>query len=324
MRRLIRMLILLACASLAATPASAQQSYPTRPVHIVVAFPAGGATDVITRAVSQRLSEMWGQRIVIENKGGAGTQIGAEYVGKATGDGYTLLATSDATFAFNPSLYRKLSYDVNDFVPVSGLGIVNQVLVAAANAPVKSVADLISQAKAQPRAINYGTMGAGTSGHINMAMFEHMAGIELTPVHYRGGAPLVTDLLGDHVQTGFVSLTLVAEQVNAGRLRALGVGSLTRSPRLPDVPSVAEAGLPGYDAVTWFGLFAPRATPPEIIAKVNADVQRVLADPAFQEKSLTPAFFEPIKGSAREFGAFVDHEAARWSKVIKDAKLTVD
>src|SRR5690348_3129223 len=324
MRRSIRTLILLACASVAATPAAAQQPYPTRPVRIVVAFPAGGATDVIARAVSQRLSEMWGQPIVVENKGGAATQIGTEFVGKATADGYTLLATSDATFAFNPSLYRKLAYDVNDFVPVSGLGIVNQVLVTSPGAPFKTVADLIASAKAAPRQINYGTMGAGTSGHINMAMFERMAGVELTPVHYRGGAPLVTDLLGDHVQTGFVSLTLVASQVKAGRLRALGVGSLRRSPQLPDVPSIAEAGLPGYDAVTWFGLFAPRATPPEIVSRINADIQRVLADTAFQEKFLAPSFFEPIKGSPQEFGAFIEHEATRWSKLIKDANLSVE
>ncbi len=323
MRRCIRTLILLGCATVAATAASAQQAWPERPVRVVVAFPAGGATDVITRAVGQRLSEMWGQPIVIENRGGAGTQIGTEFVSKAAPDGYTLLATSDA-FAFNPSLYRKLSYDPNDLVPVSGLGIVNQVLVTAPGAPFKTVAELIAQAKANPLKINYGTMGVGTSGHINMTMFERMAGVELTPVHYRGGAPLVTDLLGGHVQTGFVSLTLVAPHVKAGRLRALGVGSPERSPRLPDVPSVAEAGLPGYDAVTWFGLFAPRGTPPEIIAKVNADVQRVLADAAFQEKSLNPAFFEPIRGSAQEFGAFVGHETARWGPLIKDAGMAVE
>lgn len=324
MHRSLRMLIVLACATSAATTASAQQQFPARPVHVVVAYPAGGATDVIARAVSQRLGEMWGQPVVIENKGGAGTQIGTESVAKAAADGYTLLATSDATFAFNPSLYRKLSYDVNEFVPVSGLGIVNQVLVAAPGVPITSVADLIAQAKAKPGAINYGTMGAGSSGHVNMAMFERMAGVELTPVHYRGGGPLLTDLLGGHVQTGFVSLTLVAAQVKAGRLKALGVGSATRSPQLPDVPSVAEAGLPGYDAVTWFGLFAPRATPPEIVAKLNADVQRVLAEPAFQERFLNPSFFEPIKGSPAEFAAFIDREAARWSKVIKDAKMTVE
>lgn len=325
MRRSVRVLILLACATSAATAASAQTApYPARPVHVVVAYPAGGATDVIARAVGQRLGEMWGQPVVIENKGGAGTQIGTESVAKAAADGYTLLATSDATFAFNPSLYRKLSYDVNEFVPVSGLGIVNQLLVAAPGVPIRSVADLIAQAKARPGEINYGTMGAGSSGHVNMAMFERMAGVVLTPVHYRGGGPLVTDLLGGHVQTGFVSLTLVAEQVKAGRLKALGVGSATRSPQLPDVPSVAEAGLPGYDAVTWFGLFAPRATPPEIVAKVNADVQRVLAEPAFQERFLNPSFFEPIKGSPAEFAAFIDREAARWSKVIRDAKMTVE
>jgi tripartite-type tricarboxylate transporter receptor subunit TctC len=325
MRRLVRTLLLLACATFAATSASAQPApYPERPVHVVVAYPAGGATDVIARAVSQRLGEMWGQPIVVENKGGAGTQIGAEFVAKAAPDGYTLLATADATFAFNPSLYRKLNYDVKDFVPVSGLGVVNQVLVASPAAPFKTVADLIAQAKAKPNEINYGTMGAGSSGHVNMAMFERMAGVALTPVHYRGGAPLVTDLLGGHVQTGFVSLTLVAGQVKAGRLKALGVGSATRSPQLPDVPSIAEAGLPGYDAVTWFGLFAPRATAPEIVAKVNADVQRVLAEPAFQERFLKPSFFEPIKGSPAEFAAFIDREAARWGKVIKDAKLSVE
>jgi tripartite-type tricarboxylate transporter receptor subunit TctC len=324
MRQFSRVLLLLAATSAASAASAQPASYPERPVHIVVAYPAGGATDVIARAVSQRLGEMWGQPIVVENKGGAGTQIGAEFVAKAAPDGYTLLATADATFAFNPSLYRKLNYDVKDFVPVSGLGVVNQVLVASPAAPFKTVADLIAQAKTKPLAINYGTMGAGSSGHLNMEMFERMAGVELTPVHYRGGAPLVTDLLGGHVQAGFVALTLVAEQVKAGKLRALGVGSARRSPQLPDVPSIAEAGLAGYDAVAWFGLFAPRATPPEIVAKVNADVQRVLAEPAFQEKFLNPSFFEPIKGSPAEFAAFIDHEAARWSKVIKDAKLSIE
>ena len=264
MRRFIlRPLILLA--GLMSGLLSAQaQPYPSKPVHIIVAYPAGGATDVIARAVAQRLSELWSQPVVVENKGGAGTQIGAEYVAKAAPDGYTLLATADATFAFNPALYRKLSYDVGDFVSVSGLGIVNQVLVVYPGLPIKSVQDLIAQAKARPGAINYGTMGAGSSGHVNMAMFERLAGVDLTAVHYRGGGPLMTDLLGGHVQTGFVSLTLVAQQVKAGQLRALGVGSATRSPQLPDVSSIAEAGLPGYDAVTWFGLFAPRAAPPKI------------------------------------------------------------
>ncbi len=322
-RHAFRMLILLGAAFLVAAAVRADP-FPARPVHVVVAYPAGGATDVIARAVCQRLAEMWGQPVVIENKGGAGTQIGAEYVAKSEPDGYTLLATADATFAFNPSLYRKLSYDVHDFGPVSGLGAVNQVLVVTPSLPITTVQELIARAKAKPGALNYGTMGAGSSGHLNMAMFERMAGAELTPVHYRGGAPLLTDLIGGHVDTGFVSLTLVAQQVKAGQLRALAVGSAERSPQLPDVPSVAEAGLPGFNAVTWFGLFAPRATPPEIVAKVNADVQRVLADPSFQQRFLVPSFFEPIRGSPEQFAAFVAKEAARWGKLIKEAKLTVE
>ena len=219
---------------------------------------------MIARAVTQRLGEMWGQQIVVENKGGAGTQIGAEYVAKAEPDGYTLLATADATFAFNPSLYRKLNYDVKDFVPVSGLGIVNQMLVVNAASPLKTVGDLIAQAKAKPGALNYGTMGAGSSGHLNMAMFERMAGVSLTAVHYRGGAPFMTDLLGGHVQTGFLSLTLVAEQIKAGQLRALGVGSASRIAQLPDVPdhSPRPACARRYDAghLGVPGLFAPHGT----------------------------------------------------------------
>jgi tripartite-type tricarboxylate transporter receptor subunit TctC len=322
MRRGIWTLILLG--SVIGALAAHAQPYPTKPVHVIVAYPAGGATDVIARAVTQRLGEMWGQQIVVENKGGAGTQIGAEYVAKAAPDGYTLLATADATFAFNPSLYRKLTYDVKDFIPVSGLGIVNQMLVVNPVSPLTSVGDLIAQAKAKPGELNYGTMGAGSSGHLNMAMFEHMGGVKLTPVHYRGGAPFMTDLLGGHVQTGFLSLTLVAEQMKAGQLRALAVGSGTRIAQFPDVPTVAETGVPGFDAETWFGLFAPRDTPPDIVAKVNADVQRVLADPAFKEKFLAPSFFEPIKGSPDQFASFIQNEAAKWSKVIRDANLTLE
>ena len=324
MRRGILRPLLVLAGLMAGLLSARAEPYPSKPVHIIVAYPAGGATDVIARAVAQRLGELWNQPVVVENKGGAGTQIGAEYVAKAAPDGYTLLATADATFAFNPALYRKLNYEVNYLVPVSGLGIVNQVLVVYRGLPISSVQDLIAQAKAKPGSIYYGTMGAGSSGHVNMAMFERLAGVELTAVHYRGGGPLMTDLLGGHVQTGFVSLTLVAQQVKAGQLRALGVGSATRSPQLPDVPSIAEAGLPGYDAVTWFGLFAPRAAPPEIVARINADVQRVLADASFRQKFLAPSFFEPIEGSPDAFAAFVRSEAAKWSKVIKDANLSVE
>jgi tripartite-type tricarboxylate transporter receptor subunit TctC len=213
-----------------ALPAQAQ-NYPNKPVRMIVAFPAGGATDVITRAVAQRLGEIWNQQIIIENKGGAGTQIGAEYVAKAEPDGYTLLATSEGTFAVNPSLYKKLSYDVKDFVPITGMGIVNQMLVANPNAPFHSVKDLIAQAKAKPGAINYGTIGVGSSGHLNMEMFQTLAGVKLTPVHYRGGAPVLTDLIGGHVPVGFVSITLTAGPINCARSASAPASGFRNFPR---------------------------------------------------------------------------------------------
>jgi len=323
MRPCVAALIMLGCAAIGPGPSRAQ-TFPTKPVHLIVAYPAGGATDVIARAVGQRLGEAWGQQLIVENKGGAGTQIGAEYVAKSEPDGYTLLATAEGTFAVNPYLYRKLNYDVKEFVPVTGLGIVNQMLVMHPAVPIANVRELIAQAKAKPGELNYGTIGVGSSGHLNMEMFQSMAGVKLTPVHYKGGAPVMTDLIGGHVPMGFVSLTLVAQPVKAGQLKALGVGSSTRSAQFPDVPTIAEAGVPGFDAVTWFGLFAPQATPPEIVARINADVQRVLADAAFQAKFLAPNFFEPIKGSPKEFADFIKTEQAKWSKVIKDAKLVVE
>src|SRR4051794_30104158 len=253
-----------------ALPAQAQ-NYPNKPVRIIVAFPAGGATDVITRAVAQRLGEIWNQQIIIENKGGAGTQIGAEYVAKSEPDGYTLLATSEGTFAVNPSLYKKLSYDVKEFTPITGLGIVNQMLVVNPNVPFQSVKDLIAQAKAKPGGINYGTIGVGSSGHLNMEMFQTMAGVKLTPVHYRGGAPVLTDLIGGHVPVGFVSITLTAGPIKAGQLRALGVGASKRVPQLPQGPPLDEARLPRFDAVTRFRPFPPTGPAPENLHKINAD-----------------------------------------------------
>jgi tripartite-type tricarboxylate transporter receptor subunit TctC len=323
MRFRFTQLIALAALALSALPAQAQ-NYPNKPVRIIVAFPAGGATDVITRAVAQRLGEIWNQQIIIENKGGAGTQIGTEYVAKAEPDGYTLLATSEGTFAVNPSLYKKLAYDVKDFTPITGLGIVNQMLVANPNAPFQTVKDLIAQAKAKPESLNYGTIGVGSSGHLNMEMFQTMAGVKLTPVHYRGGAPVLTDLIGGHVPVGFVSITLTANPIKAGQLRALGVGSSKRIPQLPEVPTIHEAGVPGFDAVTWFGLFAPSAMSADIVKKINADVQKVLADPTFKEKFLDPNFFEPIKGSPEQFADYVKVEREKWTKVVEAANLKVE
>jgi tripartite-type tricarboxylate transporter receptor subunit TctC len=287
-------------------------------------LPAGGATDVIARAVTQRLAETWGQQIVIENKGGANTQLGAEAVAKAAPDGYTLLATSEATLAVNPFLYRKLTYEVNDLIPVSGLGLITQALVVHPSVPANSVREFVALAKQKPGELNYGTLGIGSSSHLNTISFETMAGVRLTPVHYRGGAPALTDVIGGHTQALFISVTLMNQPWKAGQLKALGVGGARRVPQFPELPTIAESGLPGYQAVSWFGLFAPAGTPPDIVRKINADVQRILTDASFQEKFLTPSFFEPILGSVEQFGDYVKAQQAKWSAIIRDAKLTAE
>jgi tripartite-type tricarboxylate transporter receptor subunit TctC len=316
---------IIAIAALAFTAWVHAQAFPAKLVKIVVGYPPGGATDIVTRAVAQRLSPMWGQTVIIENRPGANTNVAAADVAKAPADGYTLLSTAEATFAVNPYVYARLPFDpANDFVPVSGLGIIQQVLAAHPGVPYNSVAELIAAAKAKPGVLNYATLGTGSSPHLNMEMFQHMAGVQLTPVHYKGGAPALTDVMGGHVPMIIISTTLSARPYKAGQLKILGVGAHQRLAAFPEVPTIAESGLPGYEAVSWFGLFAPASTPREVVNKINADVQRVLADPDFRDKFLAPSYFEPITGSPAEFGEYVKREAEKWSRVIKAAKITVD
>ena len=317
-----RVIALFACFILAGMSAQAQ-TYPSKPVRIVVPLPAGGAVDTIIRAVSQRLSDIWGQQIVIENKSGANTQIGAEAVARSAPDGYTLLATAETTFVVNPYLYPKLSYGAADFVPVIGIGRADQALNVHASVAANSVADVIAMAKARPGAINYGSIGIGSSSHLNTVLFEMMAGVKLTPVHYRGGAPAITDLVGGHIPMLFISFPSVREHVKAGRIKMLGVGASKRLAALPDVPAIAET-VPGYEAFSWFGLFAPAATPKDIVAKINADVQRVYASEEFRQNFLTLYAYETIISSPEEFADYVTKDAVRWDKVIKDADVKVE
>ena len=315
------------CAAALACGASLVQAqgFPAKPVRIVVPYPAGGSVDIVTRAVAQRLSTTWAQPIVIENKAGGGTQIGAEAVAKSAPDGTTLFATGMETFAITPFMHAKLSYDPDkDFTPVSGLGLSNQFLVVPASSDLKNVRDLIAQANAKPGDLQYGTIGLGGSSHINMVLFESMAGVKLTPIHFRGGAPLVTDLLGGHVPMSFLSGALVDQGIKAGKLRPIAIASKQRLPQYPEVPTVDEAGVPGFKAVSWYGLWAPSGTPPEIVARINADVQKVFADADFREKFLEPNFLGSITGNAGEFSAYIKAEAGKWSKVIKDANIKVD
>ena len=319
MRTLLRLTWAFTLLALGTVVAHAQP-YPSRQVQIIVAYPAGGAADLIVRSVASRLTQTWGQQIVIENRAGGGTQIAADLVGKSAPDGQTGMET----FAISPFLHSKLSYDTKDFAPVSGLGYANQMLVVPTSSPLNSVHDLLAKAREEKGALQYGTIGLGGSSHINMVLFESLANVKLTPVHYRGGAPMLNDLLGGHIPMGFLSITLVDQAIRSGKLRALAVGSSRRLAQFPDVPTVAESGVPKFEAVSWFGLFAPSKTPGDVVRKINSDVQKVFADREFQEKFLAPSFLEVIPGDPNDFFSYIKAEAAKWSKVIKDANLKVE
>jgi tripartite-type tricarboxylate transporter receptor subunit TctC len=313
-------------AAFAWCPAASAQPYPSRPIHIIVPFAAGGITDVIGRALGQRLAEAFGQQVVVENKPGGGAgQVGTEYVAKSAPDGYTLLVTADATFVTAPHVYGKLPYDaLNDFVPITALGISPQALVVHPSLPARTVGELVELAKKNPGEINYGTFGISSSGHLNIILIEGMTGTKFTPVHYRGAAPGITDLIGGHIQMMIVSIGLVRQAWQGDQLKVLGFGSTARIPQYPDVPTLAESGLPGYEAGSWYGLAAPKGTPREIATKLNAEMQRIFNDPAFREKFLSPSFIFSVVSSPEEFAERIRAESAKWGKVIKGANVKVE
>jgi tripartite-type tricarboxylate transporter receptor subunit TctC len=301
------------------------QFYPQRPIHLVVPFAAGGITDVLARALGARLSDAFGQQTVIENKPGANSQVGAEYVAKAPPDGHTLLVTADTTFVMNPHLYPKLNYDpVNDFVPITALGISPQALVVHPSLPVRSVRDLIELARSKPGEINYGTFGPGSSGHLNIELLQSMTGTKFTPVHYRGAAHALTDVIAGHIQMLIVSIGLVAQPWEAGRLKVLGFGSTARLAQYPDVPTVAESGLAGYEAGSWYALAAPKGTPREIAGRLNAETPRIFSDTQFRERILAPNFIYSIVSPPEAFAERIRVETVKWGKVIRDANVKVE
>jgi tripartite-type tricarboxylate transporter receptor subunit TctC len=318
-------LFLLVCV---ATTSSAQaQTYPTRPITMTVTAAAGGVTDVVARALGQRLSESWGQQVVIENKGGAAHVVGAQSVARATPDGYSLLVAEAGTFTINPTLYGKgkLPYDEEkDFAPITGIVRINQALLGNPALPATNVSELIALAKQKPGELTFGTAGVGSAPHMNMVLFESMAGVKLTPVHYRGAAPALTDVIAGHVNLMSVSVSLALPPFRTGQVKIFGIGSNQRLAPAADIPTVAENGLPGYEAVTWFGLFATAGTPRAIIDKINAEVQKILAEPTFREKFLAPQMFEPMGSSPEQFADYIKGETQKWAKVIREAKLKIE
>jgi tripartite-type tricarboxylate transporter receptor subunit TctC len=303
------------------------QSYPTRALTITVTAAAGGVTDVVARAVGQRLSESWGQQVVIENKGGAAHVVGAQSVAKAAPDGYSLLLAEAGTFVVNPTLYGKgrLPYDEEkDFIPITGIVRINQALLGHPSLAAANVSELITLAKNKPGELTYATAGVGSAPHMNMVLFESMAGVKLLPVHYRGAMPALTDVIAGHVNLMSVSVSLALPPSRAGQVRIFGVGSPKRLLPVADIPTVAESGLPGYAASTWFGLFATAGTPRDIVRKINGEVAQLLADPAFREKFLAPQMFEPMASSPDAFAAYIKEETQKWSSLIRERKLFID
>jgi tripartite-type tricarboxylate transporter receptor subunit TctC len=265
---------------------------------------------------------------VVENKPGGTGGIGAEAVAKAAPDGYTLLITADATFVSNPhlrfagaGLKPALTDPLQEFAPITGLGISPQALTVNPRLPARTLSELIALARKQPGEITYGTFGVGSSGHLNIILLERMTGTRFTAVHYRGAAPAITDVIGGHIGMVIVSIGLVAQPWQSGQLRVLGFGSTTRLAQYPDVPTLAESGLPGYEAGSWYGLAAPKGTPPEIIATLNAETQRIFEDPAFRDRVLAPNFIFSIASAPEVFAARIRSEWAKWGEVIRDAGL---
>ena len=317
-------LVLLAC--LLASPAALAQSYPERNVTVVVTSAAGALTDVLTRAVAQRLSETWKQSVIVENRGGAGYAIAAEFVLRAEHDGYTLLASETGFYTTQPHLYAKdkLPYDVErDFVSVVGYGTIPAALLVNPALPVNSVGDLIALAKKKPGDVKFGTAGVGTALHIAAVELENLTGTQVTAVHYRGAAPALTDVIAGHIDAVIMGPSVALSSVSAGKLKMLAFGSNKRVPQFPDVPTIAET-VPGYEASVSFGLFATAGTPAGIVRKINADVQKIVGDGDFQKKYLDHFAVQPIPGPLDAYADYLRKDSAKWGKVIDAAHVTID
>ncbi|MGC1827675.1 MAG: tripartite tricarboxylate transporter substrate-binding protein, partial [Pseudolabrys sp.] len=267
----------------------------------------------------------WGQAVIVENKPGASNQIGAVFVANSAPDGYTMLVTAEATFVINPWLYSKLPYDpVKDFIPITGLVSISQALITTPSLPVQNMKELVEFAKKRPGELNYGTFGVGSTGHLNMEMLQIATGVKFVAVHYKGATPALTDVIAGNIQMMFINTSSAIGPWDSGKLKLIAVGSNKRLARFPDIPTAAECGLPDFEAVSWFGLFAPRGTPNDIVTQVNADVRRVFEDVEFRESFLAPNMFESMTGSPEEFSAFIKSDAQNWRNVINIAKLRLD
>ena len=316
-------LILAAAACGPFAPAVLAQSWPAKPVTLVVPFPPGGSSDVLARALTDKLTQSLGQTVIVESKPGAGATLGADYVAKARPDGYTLLMGA-VHHTIATSVYKKLPYDFQkDFAPVTTVALVPNILVVNAKSPAHDVQALIAQAKAAPGRLSYGSNGNGTVQHLIGTQFAKQTGVELLHVPYKGSGPLTTDLLGGQVDMSFDTITPVIQHVRGGKLRALAVTTAKRSSGLPDVPTMAEAGLTGFDLGTWFGVLAPAATPKDIVARLNAEMVKIITSADFR-KRMQEVGAEPVGDSPAQMAQRIKDDTEKYAKLVKEAGVAID
>ena len=307
-------------AALVVSNAALAQTFPTKPIRVVVPFPPGGGTDIVARTVTPKMAEILGQPFVIENRAGAGGNIGTEAVAKSPADGYTLLVAS-ASSAINTTLVPNLSWDLSrDFAPVVLMVVNNHLLAAHPSVPANNVKELLALARAKPGHVTYGSYGSGSSAHLSAELFKLMAGVDLLHVPYKGAAPAVNDLLGGQVNIVFADVAAMLSHIKSGKLKALGIGSAKRFEGLPEVPTIAESGVPGFEAGGFLGLVAPAGTPPAVINALNAAGQKSLAMPDVRERLLGLAS-PPVGGTPGEFGEHMKHEVDKWARVIRAANI---
>ncbi len=299
------------------------QPYPAKPIRFVVPHTVSGSPDILARFIGARLGPALGQQIIVDNQPGAAGIVGAERVARSAPDGYTLMTGSSAV-VINPSLYRKVGYDVlRDFQPVTELALAALVLAVHPSLPVRSTRELMALARAQPGVINYASGGSGSAAHMAAELFKSMAGVNLVHVPYKGTAPALTDLVGGHVSVGFYTVSAIGGYIRNGRLRALGVTALQRSAAIADVPTVAESGLPGYEASTWIGVLAPSGTPRDIIERLNTEIVKILGMPDVRQ-GFAAQGFDIIASTPEQFAAQIKTDFAKWARVIRESRVTVD
>src|SRR6266849_9772443 len=311
--------MLFASFALLQAPAAQSQTYPAKPIRFVVPFTPGGGNDVLARTIGQKLYEAWGRPVIVDNRPGAAGNIGAELVAKAAPDGYTFLIAANSILAINPTLYDKAPFDpVKSFVPVTLIGAVPIVLIVNPSVPASSVNELVALAKSKPDGLSYASSGSGSPQHLSAELFKSMTAAKMVHIPYKGAAPAVTDLLGGQVQVLFAPMNTVLAHIKSGKLRALGVAANKRLAYFPDLPTIAEAGVPGYYSDLWFGLVTPAGTPGEIVDKLNREVGKILAQADVKEK-LSAQGIEPSATTPDEFAALIKTDLARWDKVIRDS-----